>query len=198
MRRRHGVDRRATLGRMSEISERFRRVSAGFTARVEGVPEGGWESPAPCEGWVARDVVRHLVEWVPGFFGERYGLDLGAVPSVDDDPAAAWAAVRDALQAALDDPEVAAREADGPMGRRSLEDMAAMIVVADVLVHTWDLARATGQDEALDPDEVAGMLAGMEPMDDAIRGSGQFGPRVPVPDDADTQTKLIAFTGRQP
>jgi len=142
--------------------------------------------------------VRHLVEWVPGFFGERYGLDLGAVPSVDDDPAAAWAAVRDALQAALDDPEVAALEADGPMGRRSLEDMAAMIVVADVLVHTWDLARATGQDEALDPDEVAGMLAGMEPMDEAIRGSGQFGPRVPVPDDADTQTKLIAFTGRQP
>jgi uncharacterized protein (TIGR03086 family) len=73
-----------------------------------------------------------------------------------------------------------------------------MIALPDVLVHTWDLARATGQDETLEPSEVAGMLTGMEPMDAAIRGSGQFGPRVPVPDDADVQTKLIAFTGRQP
>lgn len=183
---------------MSEISERFRRVSAGFTARVEGVPEGGWESPAPCEGWVARDVVRHLVEWVPGFFGERYGLDLGAVPSVDDDPAAAWAAVRDALQAALDDPEVAAREADGPMGRKSLEDMAAMIVVADVLVHTWDLARASGQDDTLDEAECAEVLAGMQQMAPVIRASGQFGDQQPVADDASAQEKLIAFIGRDP
>ena len=60
------------------------------------------------------------------------------------------------------------------------------------------MARATGQDESLEPSEVTSMFAGMEPMDEAIRGSGMFGPRVPVPDDADAQTKLIAFTGRQP
>lgn len=183
---------------MSEISERFQTVAAGFTARAEGVPDGGWESPAPCEGWVARDVVRHLAEWTPDFFGERYGVEFGELPSVDDDPAATWAAMRDVLQAALDDPEVAGREADGPMGRMSFEQIFSVIALPDVLVHTWDLARATGQDESLEPSEVTSMFAGMEPMDEAIRGSGMFGPRVPVPDDADAQTKLIAFTGRQP
>ena len=72
-----------------------------------------------------------------------------------------------------------------------------MFGLADVLVHTWDLARAAGLDERLDPDEVHGFLIGMEPMDQAMRGE-HFGPRVPVPDDADEQTKLIAFTGRTP
>jgi len=42
------------------------------------------------------------------------------------------------------------------------------------------------------------MLVGMEPIDEVLRQSGQFGPRVAVPDDADEQTKLIAFIGRQP
>lgn len=173
---------------MGEVGERFRTVAAGFTARVEGVPEGGWERPTPCEGWVARDVVRHLVAWVPGFFGERYGLDLAGIPSVDDDPAAAWAALRDALQAALDDPAV----------DPDLEQVFAMIALSDVLIHTWDLARATGQGEALEPGEVARMVAGMEEADAAMRASEHFGPRVPVAPDADPQTCLIAFMGRQP
>lgn len=60
------------------------------------------------------------------------------------------------------------------------------------------LARATGLDETLDADEVHSMYVGMEPMDAALRGSGHFGPRVPAPDDADEQTRLLAFTGRQP
>ena len=64
-------------------------------------------------------------------------------------------------------------------------------------MHTWDLARATGRDETLDPDECAAMLAGMEPMDECC-GQRQYGPRVPVPDDADAQTRLIAFIGRDP
>jgi uncharacterized protein (TIGR03086 family) len=70
--------------------------------------------------------------------------------------------------------------------------------MGDVLLHTWDLARATGQDETLDPDEVAMMYEGMLPMDEHLRASGHYGPRVAVPDDADVQTKLIAFVGRQP
>ena len=45
-------------------------------------------------------------------------------------------------------------------------------------MHTWDLARATGQDETLDADKCAAMLAGMEPMDEVLRPSGQYGPKV--------------------
>ncbi len=181
----------------SEIAERYRNVAAQFTQRVESVPPGAWENPAPCEGWVARDVVGHLVGWMPGFFS-RWGVDLAPGPSVDTDPVGAWAGLSDAIQAALDDPEIAAREADSPLGRQSLEQIVGMIVISDVLIHTWDLARATGQDETLDADEVARMSGFLEMPDEALRSSGQFGPRVEVPADADPQTQLIAFSGRRP
>ena len=85
------------------------------------------------------------------------------------------------------------------MGTFALEDAFAMFGMADVLVHTWDLARATGQDERLDADEVRRTLAAMSQVDEALlRGSGHFGPRVDVPEDADDVTKLVAFTGRHP
>jgi hypothetical protein len=42
------------------------------------------------------------------------------------------------------------------------------------------------------------MLAGMEPMDQLIRSSGEYGPRVPVKDDADARTRLLGFIGRDP
>jgi len=191
---------------MTETSERFKRVAAGFTATVEAVPPDAWSRPAPCEGWVARDVVRHLVEWLPGpgFLLGTFGVATGPIPSVDDDPAGAWAAVRDAIQHALDDPAVAQRVEDcGPPGRLSFEGAVDMTCTPDVLIHTWDLARAAGLDEheRLDPGEVARQVAGIEALppevDDAIRSSGHYGPRVIVADDADPQTRLLAFMGRR-
>ena len=183
---------------MSQIADRYRRVAAAFTARVEGVPEGAWENKAPCEGWVARDVVRHVVGWMPELFFKSAGLEPPSLPSVDDDPVAAWKALDAALQANLEDPDIAGREFTMQLGPTTLERAVDQFGTGDVLVHTWDLARATGQDETLDVDEVHTMFEGMEPMDEMIRNSGHFGPRVPVPDDADEQTKLIAFTGRTP
>jgi uncharacterized protein (TIGR03086 family) len=183
---------------MSEIAERYERVAGQFTQRVRAVPAGAWDNPAPCEGWVARDVVRLLTEWLPGFFFGRWGLDAQPVPSVDDDPVAAWVAVDRAIQARLDDPATAAEKRDTPIGSSSFEDAVDMICTPDVLVHTWDLARATGLDETLDADAVHRFVESMEPADEAMRSSGHYGPRVPVADDADEQTRLIAFFGRQP
>ena len=73
-----------------------------------------------------------------------------------------------------------------------------MIMLGDVVIHTWDLARATGLDETLDGPIVSEMLVGMLPMDEMLRQSGQYGPRVHAPDNADVQTKLLAFIGRTP
>jgi hypothetical protein len=67
-----------------------------------------------------------------------------------------------------------------------------------VFMHTWDLARATGQDDRLDPDFCAHLLAGIKPMEGAIRSSGHYGARVEVPGDADPQTRLLGFIGRDP
>ncbi len=190
---------------MSESAERFRTVAAAFTATVGAVPPSAWERPAPCDGWAARDVVRHLVEWLPGpgFLLGAFGVDTGPIPSVDRDPPGAWAVVRDAIQGALDDPAVASREADcGPAGRMTLQAAVDMTCTPDVLIHTWDLARAAGLDERLDPREVKRQLAEIEALppevDAAMRGSGHYGPRVEVPAGADEQTRLLAFMGRTP
>jgi hypothetical protein len=81
---------------------------------------------------------------------------------------------------------------DRHLGDIPLEKAVAMFCTADVFLHTWDLARATGQDERLDPDRGAQMLAAMLPMDGALRRSGHYGPPVEVAEDADAQTRRRA------
>ncbi len=184
---------------MRRPAEEHRRVAASFTAVVEATPPAAWDNPAPPEGWVARDVVRHLIEWLPAFLRSSTGITLPAGPAVDDDPAAAWRAHAAAVQALLDDPSVAEQEYDFPyLGTTSLGQVIDRIYVGDVFLHQWDLARATGQDETLDARKCAEMLEGMLKMDEVMRQSGHYGPRVEVPDDADIQTRLLAFIGRTP
>ena len=184
---------------MRDPAEEHRRVAHAFTETVEATEPAAWDRPAPPEGWTARDVVRHLLEWFPAFLRGATGITLPAGPSVDDDPAGAWRVQRDAVQTLLDDPEVAGRVHDLPnLGTMTLGQAIDAIYTGDVFLHRWDLARATGQDETLDPEKCAAMLAGMLPMDEALRRSGHFGPRVEVPDDADAQTQLLAFIGRTP
>ena len=179
-------------------AERFRRVAGRFSDRAAEVPPTAWDNPAPCDGWVARDVVGHMVEWMPSLLAS-VGVELPPGPSVDDDPVGAWIHLAGSLQALLDDPTTAQQEITHEhLGTVTVEHAIGMIMFGDVLIHTWDLARATGLDESLDATIVGEMLVGMLPMDEMLRASGQYGPRVAVPDDADDQTKLIAFTGRTP
>jgi uncharacterized protein (TIGR03086 family) len=183
---------------MTETADRFAIVAAGFSRRVAEVAPEAWSNPSPCAGWNARDIVRHLVEWVPSFYGSNANLTLPTGPSVDTDPVGAWTTLRDAVSGALADPEVSARQFDSRAGQMSVEQSIAMIVTGDVLIHTWDLARAADLDETLDATEVQRMFEGVQPLDEILRSSGQFGPRVNVPDTADVQTKLITFMGRKP
>ena len=184
---------------MSSPADEHRWIAGEFTMTVEGVASESWNQPAPPEGWVARDVVRHLVEWFPAFLQAGAGITLSPGPSVDDDPVGAWRAQSNAVQALLDDAGTVDREHDLPhIGRMPLGQAIDMIYTGDVFLHRWDLARATGQDETLDPSKCAAMLEGMLPMDEVLRQSGHYGRRVDVPDDADVQTKLLAFIGRTP
>jgi uncharacterized protein (TIGR03086 family) len=184
---------------MGNPAEEHRWIAAAFTATVEGATPQAWDEPAPVEGWTARDVVRHLVEWFPAFLHGTTGIALPAAPSVDEDPVAAWCSQADAVQALLDDPTVADHVHDLPhIGTMPLGRAIDMIYTSDVFLHRWDLARATGQDDTLDHDKCVEMFEGMLPLDEVLRQSGQYGPRVDVPDDADIQTKLLAFIGRTP
>jgi uncharacterized protein (TIGR03086 family) len=184
---------------VSVIAERWRRIAGGFTERAKAVPPGAWDNPSPCDGWLARDIVRHITEWMPALFFRSAGIDAPQIPPVDDDPLAAWHALDRAIQAALDDPAVAKREFDMRVGRYTVERAVDEFGTDDILIHTWDLARAAGLDERLDPDDAQAALASMLAVDEQLlRDSGHFGTRVDVPDDADAQTKLIAYTGRRP
>ena len=189
---------------MTEIAERFRRVAAGLTRSIDAVPGAAWANPSPCAGWDGRDVIRHLVDWLPGpgFLLGTFDVATAPIPSVDDDPAGAWAAVRDAIQRALDDPAVAPRVEDcGPAGTLSFEAAVDMTCTPDVLIHTWDLAQAAGIDVELDREQVDRQAAAIDALppsvDAAMRASGHFGPRVEVPPDADALTRLLAFYGRR-
>ncbi|MFC7267123.1 TIGR03086 family metal-binding protein [Streptomyces lutosisoli] len=184
---------------MTKAADEHRTVTGVFTDRVRAVRPGAWDNPAPCEGWLARDVVRHLVEWFPDFLKAGAGVELPKGPSVDDDPVAAWTVHSDGVQALLDDPATVQRMLSNPhIGEVPLDQAVDRFYTADVFMHTWDLARATGQEERLDPGRCAQLLNGMLPLDDVLRKSGQYGPRVEVPENADVQTRLLAFIGRTP
>jgi len=182
---------------MSEIAERYARITSQFTDRVRAVPASAWDNTSPCEGWTARDIVGHLTEWIPGFFGAQ-GLQFPEVPSIEDDPVAAWETVRTTIAAALADPALADRPVETPFGTQSLAATVDMIVTGDVFTHTWDLARATGQDETLDGEQLQRMIASMGSMpEEALRADGMFGPPVDVPHDVDDQTRFLAYVGRR-
>lgn len=174
----------------------LRRAISDFDVVIDEVERvDGWDRPSPCAGWVARDVVAHLADWSP-FLLEAVGRDA---PDPHDPPVERWRYIAASLEAIMADPAEAATEIDaGPPGRMPVSRAIAMFVTGDVVVHTWDLARAIDLDVELDEITLGEQLAGMEPMEQVIRDSGHFGPRVDVPADASVVDRALAFTGRDP
>ena len=112
----------------------------------------------------------HLVEWFPSFLSDGAGVDLPPGPPVDEDPAGAWRNLYDEVLALLEDPATSGRVLSNPhIGEVPLPQAVSQFFTGDVFQHTWDLARASGQDATLDPERCAAMLAGAEPYEDAMR-----------------------------
>jgi uncharacterized protein (TIGR03086 family) len=168
-----------------------------MTDRVAAVPPDRWSAQSPCEQWTARDLVAHLVD-VHGMFLGLVGRSLRPGPDVADDPLGAWTSARDQVQADLDDPERAGEEFDGLSGRSTFAQAVGRFICFDLDIHGWDLARATGQDERIDPDELPRLWQTAESFGEAIRSERVCGPAVEVPADAPEQDRLLAFLGRRP
>jgi uncharacterized protein (TIGR03086 family) len=182
---------------MSEISARYGRIADAFGARLAAVPPGAWSNPSPCPDWTAHDVVKHVVETTRLFLTRLSGGDP-APPDSGEDLKAAWQVESGAVRAALDDPARAAHEISGLGGAQAFEDVIGTVLCADTLLHTWDLARATGQDDRLDPEGVEHAQRFLAPNDAMLRRPGGFGPKLEPPAEADAQTQLLCFTGRRP
>lgn len=154
-----------------------------------------WEAPTPVPEWQAHDVVEHLLEWFPAFLQGMTGVLLA-----DDDSgdlAARWERRSGDIQALLEGEGADAVLDDGPFAGQMLAQTIDRIYTADVYMHTWDLARSAGVEPGLDPQVAAGMLAGMQEMDEALRSSGHFGPAHET-DSTDPVARLMAFVGRDP
>jgi uncharacterized protein (TIGR03086 family) len=181
----------------------YRRSLAGFTARVGQVRPEQWSGPTPCAGWDVRTLVNHLANedlWTAPLLagatiaeiGDRFDGDL-----LGADPAASATAAAQQAEAAAAAPGALEREVHLSFGDAPAAEYLHQLL-ADHLVHAWDLAVAIGADPRLDPAAVelcAGWFAGREDM---YRVGGVIGPRVPVPDGASTQDRLLGAFGRDP
>ncbi len=181
---------------MTQVQDSYRVVSSGFDAAVRAVSPEQWGEQSPCEQWTARDIVAHVVQGHRRVIaGVRGGEPepLGA----DEDPRQAWGNASRTIEEITGDPAALATELDGPTGKMSAGDIIGRFVSMDLLVHTWDLARTIGTDEHLDEDAVRRAYDALRPMDAVIRQPDVFGPRLEPPADADLQTALLYFLGRQ-
>ncbi|TWD81274.1 uncharacterized protein (TIGR03086 family) [Kribbella amoyensis] len=192
---------------MEEIAERYRRRAADFGAKVAGVAPGDWERASPCAKWSARDVVGHIVE-MHGFMLTPVGRSLGPV-TVAEDPVVAFEQARAAVEAVLADAELANQEVDTPAGRLTAAANIDQVISDDLVLHGWDLARATGQDETMNPEDVERLWRSTTALPAELieqfrtpgafgPGEEVFGPEVPVAEDAPLQDRLLGFIGRTP
>jgi uncharacterized protein (TIGR03086 family) len=182
---------------MSEVDQRYAAVAAGFTVRLRGVGPGSWSAPTPCPEWTVRDLVAHVIAT------QRRVLAMvdGSEPAdgePDGDLHRQWLAASGAVTEAVGDDSRAGTVVRAMSGEQTFASLVGRLLCTDTLVHTWDLARATGQDETLDPDAVAKARESLTPLDETIRRPGGFGPKIAPSPSADAQTQFLNFCGRAP
>lgn len=189
---------------MSEIAERYRARADLFESKVAAVQPEQWSNQSPCQDWTARDVVGHIVD-MHGVMLRPLDRQLSPAPTVHDDPLAAFRSARADIEAVLDDPDLAATPSDTPMGPMTADTHIDGVVSEDMVIHGWDLARATDQDDTIDPYEVERMWPGVQTIGPELRtpdafgpGIVVFGPEVSVSESAPLQDRVLGLLGRDP
>ncbi|MGW2558658.1 TIGR03086 family metal-binding protein [Streptomyces sp. NPDC001514] len=180
-------------------------VAADMARLAKGIDDAQLGDPTPCPAYAVRELLAHIVGLSTAFrdaarkdFGPTTGTDPGTVEWVLEDD---W---RTELPRLLDELVTAWRapgawDGDTQAGGVTLPAaIAGRVALNELLVHGWDLARATGQ--GYDPDEASltvsyGLL---KPAGDDPSRDGMFGPVVPVPDDAPLLDRVVGLSGRSP
>lgn len=175
---------------------RYAEADAPLTAVLNAVPADRWNRPSPCEGWAARDVVRHLIETQRDFLTGR-GLDPGPAVNVDADPAAAWRAHARAVGTLLTRSEVPDTAYDGYFGPTTVGRTLVDFYVPDMVAHRWDVASAVDGDTRLTVGELDAMESSIASWGDAMYMDGICKPGVVPPDGASRQVVLLARMGRR-
>ncbi|MGZ4807491.1 MAG: TIGR03086 family metal-binding protein [Ilumatobacteraceae bacterium] len=171
-----------------------------LTPLVDGTRDDQLGNQTPCSEWKVRDLLNHVIGgghmFASGLRGETFAgggpSDLGG-----DDPRASFHAAIDSSSSALANTDDLGQPVSLPFG--TLPAAAALQLAAgDLLVHSWDLAQATGQ--PFDPPtEIVEASYGFfkVAVNDDMRKAGLFGPPYEVADDAAALTRLLAHAGRR-
>ena len=187
---------------MNDIAELHRCALDATRSRVAAITSDQMALPTPDDEWDVRALLNHVIsgnlwaaELAAGATIEQVGDRLDG-DMVGDDPLTAYDRSAQAAAAAFEAPgalDAPCAVSYGPVpgsvyaGHRFV----------DVLIHGWDLAKATSQDTTLDPPLVSASLDVLAPQIEALQASGAFGSPIEVPTDADPQTQLLGLLGRQ-
>ena len=186
-----------------DLAELHRRSLAEFTDRVRRVRPDQWSAPTPCADWDVRALVNHVVgedRWTAPLFagativevGDRFDGDL-----LGADPAGNTAEAAKEAEAAVGEPGALDRTVHLSFGETPAREYAEQLL-ADHLVHAWDLAVAIDADPRLDAEAVHHCAAWFAAREELYRGAGAIGPAVDVPPGAGEQDRLLAAFGRDP
>ncbi len=178
----------------------FRRASDGYLQQAQRISAGQWSAATPCTEWDVRALVNHVTGeylWLPELMAGKTIAEVGSRFDGDvlgDDPLGVLTDGLESAQAAAAAPDALTRTVhlsfgDVP-GAGYLEQMA-----LDGVLHSWDLARAIGADEVLDPELVDFAYAYLQRHAEEWRSGGVFGPAKEPVDDS-IQARMLALSGR--
>ena len=190
-----------------ELLTAFEQAVASTAEVVKATPASQLDAPTPCTEWDVRALLSHVIgtlwlaEGLLAGQAPRYPMAPGGLPAADlagGDPVAAYAEAAAAALAAAGAGDALTRLHVTPLG-----DMPGPVLsgftTLDILVHGWDLARATGQPADLDGRLAAHVLefAG-QALATAESRAARIAPALTVPAGAPVTSRLVAFLGRQP
>ena len=185
---------------MAEMYELHRRAGDDLAATVREVRDEQLHQPTPCTEWDVRELLHHITWsnlWVSPLVD---GKDLAEVaPTLEgdvlgNDPVGITLGGLDESSDAFErggDRPVQLSRGMTPANEYAFERM------NDLIVHNWDLAKGIGVEVELDEECMQVALDGYRPFEPVLRPAGELGPDVEVPDDADLQTRYLAFFGRR-
>jgi uncharacterized protein (TIGR03086 family) len=186
---------------MTDMTKWHQRALDAFEEKVMAARDDQWHDQTPCTEWDVRMLVNHLVSenlWMPPLFEGKTIADVGDALDGDllgDDPKNAWRRSAREASGAVQSPGAMERTVHLSFGDFPGEEYTTQ-VFTDLVIHGWDLARAIGADERIEPELLEMTYEKIKPMVEAFKATGLYGPDVQPPPGADLQTRLLALVGR--
>jgi uncharacterized protein (TIGR03086 family) len=182
---------------MTDTAKQYTDLAQRLAAVADAVEPARWDDPSPCDGWSAADVISHVVETQRDFLA-GHDVDLDAAPDVHNDPAKAWREHAGQVGGLLARPEIAEQTFDGFFGPTTVGEAMALFYGFDMIVHRWDVARATGVGTTFSPHELNQVETSVDGFGDHLYAEGICGAAVDIDPDASREDRLLARMGRDP